>query len=219
MPESIAARMERPLYRGVSHLYGFFVVLGAVPVLVAFAPSFRASVAASVYGAGLLAMFGCSALFHRTRLSPRATKWLERLDHSAIYLCIAGSYTPFCLLLRGASGPLLLSVVWAGAGMGVLRALFWVDAPHWLSVVLYLMVGWALLPFVPQAWNELGPLSLLLLLVGGVFYSGGAVVFAAKRPDPSPSVFGYHEVFHAAVVVASACHFIAVVVAVKQLGS
>src|SRR6185295_1119789 len=129
MAESIAVPVGKPLYRGVSHLYGFFVVLGAVPVLVAFAPSFRASVAAVVYGAGLLAMFGCSALFHRTNLSPGATKWLERLDHSAIYLCIAGSYTPFCLVMRGANGPLLLSVVWTGAGMGILRALFWVDAP------------------------------------------------------------------------------------------
>jgi hemolysin III len=162
-------------------------------------------------------MYACSAVFHRTNLSPRATKWLERLDHSAIYLCIAGSYTPFCLLLQGDGGVLLLSVVWAGAGMGVLRALFWVDAPHWLSVVLYLVVGWAVLPFVPQLWHRLGPEGLELLFVGGVLYTTGGVVFAAKRPDPSPSVFGYHEVFHALVVVASACHFAAVVVAMKHL--
>lgn len=217
MTEMIAARVGKPLYRGVSHQYGFFVVLGAVPVLVSFAPTYQASVAAAVYGFGLLAMYACSALFHRTNLSPRATKWLERLDHSAIYLCIAGSYTPFCLLLQGAGGPLLLTVVWTGAGLGILRALFWVDAPHWLSVVLYLVVGWALLPFVPQAWRILGPAGLLLLLAGGIFYSSGAVVFAAKRPDPSPSVFGYHEVFHAFVVVASACHFAAVVFAMKHL--
>jgi hemolysin III len=218
MIETIVAPAGKPLYRGVSHQYGFFVVLGAAPVLVAFAPSFQASVAAAVYGAGLLAMYACSALFHRTNLSPRATKWLERLDHSAIYLCIAGSYTPFCLLLEGAGGPLLLSVVWAGAAAGILRALFWVDAPHWLSVVLYLVVGWAVLPFVPQLWQMLGPPGLLLLFLGGVLYSAGAVVFAAKRPDPSPRVFGYHEVFHAFVVVASVCHFAAVVVAMKLLG-
>jgi hemolysin III len=219
MTETIAARVEKPLYRGVSHQYGFFVVLGAVPVLVAFAPTSQASIAAAVYGAGLLAMYACSAIFHRTNLSPRATKWLERLDHSAIYLCIAGSYTPFCLLLKGDGGLLLLSVVWAGAGMGMLRALFWVDAPHWFSVVLYLVVGWAVLPFVPQLWHRLGPAGLGLLFLGGVLYSLGGAVFAAKRPDPSPRVFGYHEVFHAFVVVASVCHFAAVVVAMKQLGT
>lgn len=216
MTDSVAVRMEKPLYRGVSHQYGFFVVLGAVPTLVAFAPSFRASLAAAVYGAGLLAMFGCSALYHRTTLSPRATKWLERLDHAAIYFCIAGSYTPFCLLpISG--GPILMAVVWSGAALGVLRALFWVDAPHWLSVVLYLVVGWAVLPFVGQLWPLIGPSGLLVLFLGGVSYSAGAVVFALKRPDPSPSVFGFHEVFHALVVVGSLCLFIAVVVAVKQL--
>jgi hemolysin III len=218
MTESLAVRIEKPLYRGISHLYGFFVVLGAVPTLVAFAPSPRASLAAAVYGAGLLAMFGCSALYHRTQLSPRATRWLERLDHSAIFLCIAGSYTPFCLLPM-AGGPILLAVVWTGAALGVLRALFWVDAPHGLSVVLYLVVGWALLPFVPQLWRVLGPAGLSLLFAGGVLYSAGAVVFALKRPDPRPAVFGFHEVFHACVVVASICHFIAVAAAVKQLGA
>jgi hemolysin III len=216
MTETFAVPVGKPLYRGISHLYGFFVVLGAVPTLVAFAPSARASIAAAVYGAGLLAMFGCSALYHRSRLSPRATRWLERLDHSAIYVCIAGSYTPFCLLPL-AGGPALLVVVWAGAALGVLRALLWVDAPHWLSVVLYLVVGWAVLPFLPSLWHVLGPAGLLLLFAGGVLYSAGAVVFALKRPDPAPAVFGFHEVFHAFVVVASACHFIAVAVAVKQL--
>jgi len=219
MTETLAAALPvgKPLYRGVSHQYGFFVVLGAAPVLVAFAPTFQASIAAAVYGAGLLAMYACSALFHRTNVSPRATKWLLRLDHSAIFLCIAGSYTPFCLLLKGDGGLLLLSAVWAGAGMGLLRALFWVDAPPWVVVVLYLVVGWAVLPFVPQLWSRLGPAGLLLLFLGGVLYSAGGVVFAARRPDPSPSVFGYHEVFHAFVVVASVCHFAAIVVAMKHL--
>jgi hemolysin III len=216
MTETLGAQLGKPLYRGISHLYGFFVVLGAVPTLVAFAPGLRAKVAATVYGFGLLAMFGCSALYHRTSLSPRATKWLERLDHSAIFLCIAGSYTPFCLLLdRG--GLLLLTVVWAGAGFGVLRALFWVDAPHWLSVVLYLVVGWIVLPFIPQLWHRLGPPGLVLLFTGGVLYSLGAVVFAMKRPDPYPRTFGFHEVFHAFTVVASVCHFVAVALAVKHM--
>jgi hemolysin III len=206
----------RPLYRGVSHQYGFFVVLGAVPVLVAFAPSQRASLAAAVYGASLMAMFGFSALYHRTTLSPQATKWLERLDHSAIFLFIAGSYTPFCLVLGGA-GPQLLAVVWIGASLGVLRALFWVDAPRWITVALYLAVGWTVLPFTSRLWNLLGPAGILLLFAGGVLYSAGAVVFARRRPDPSPEVFGYHEVFHALVVIASVCHFIAVAGAVKQL--
>jgi len=213
---AVAAQEAKPLYRGVSHQYSFFVVLGAVPTLVAFAPSFRASVAAAVYGAGLLAMLGCSALYHRTRLSPRATKWLERMDHSAIFICIAGSYTPFCLLLRS-GGPVLLAVVWSGAVMGVLRALFWVDAPHALSVVLYLVVGWSIAPFIPELHQVMGLSGLLVVFAGGLFYTAGAVVFALKRPDPAPTVFGFHEVFHALTIVASLCLFIAVVAAVKQL--
>jgi len=218
-PRAIAmaavAEEGKPLYRGVSHQYAFFVVLGAVPTLVAFAPSFRASVVAAVYGAGLLAMLGCSTLYHRARVSPRANKWLERMDHSAIFLCIAGSYTPFCLLLR--SGPLLLSVVWAGAAVGVLRGLFWVDAPRPLSVALYLLVGWSIVPFIPELYQVIGLPALLLVFAGGAFYSAGAMVFALKRPDPAPAVFGFHEVFHAFTIVASLCLFIAVVVAVKQL--
>jgi hemolysin III len=220
MTESLAVPlMVKPLYRGVSHLYGFFVALGAAPVLVVFAPSFRASVAAAVYGAGLLTMLGCSALFHRTNVSPNATKWLLRMDLSAIFLCIAGSYTPFCLLMGGRAGSLLLAVVWIGAGLGLLRSLFWVGAPVWLSVVLYLVVGWCLVPFVPRLWSILGAPVLVVMFAGGVFYSVGAVVLAAKRPDPSPAVFGYHEVFHALVVLGSVCLFAAVVVAVKLLRS
>lgn len=213
---SMSAYGPRPLYRGISHQYGFFVVLGAVPVLVGFAPSARASLAAAIYGASMLAMFGVSALYHRTNLSPRATKWLERLDHSAIFLFIAGTYTPFCLVL-GNDGPKLLAVVWGGAAVGVLRSLFWIDAPRWITVALYLLVGWAVVPFIPQFRGIIGLTGILLLAAGGVCYSAGAVVFARRRPDPAPDVFGYHEVFHALTIVASVCMFIAVAGAVKRL--
>ena len=216
MIDSHTWRGARPLFRGVSHQYGFFVVLGAVPVLVGFAPGPRAAIAAAVYGASLLAMFGFSALYHRTNFSPRTTKWLERLDHSAIFIFIAGSYTPFCLVL-GPQGLILLAVVWTGAGLGVLRALFWVDAPRWLTVALYLLMGWTMLPFLPRLASLVAPSGLILLFVGGVLYSVGGMVFALKRPDPRPEIFGFHEIFHALVTVACLCHFIAVADAVKQL--
>lgn len=211
-------REAKPLLRGVSHQFGFFVVLGAAPTLLAFASGPRATVGALVYGLSLMAMLGFSTLYHRTNPSLRVEKWLERLDHSAIFLFIAGSYTPFCLLL-GERGPLLLAIVWTGALLGVLRSLFWVDAPRWISVTLYLVVGWTILPFIGELASRLGTAGIVLLFVGGVLYSIGAVVFALGRPNPFPKVFGFHEIFHAFVVAACVLHFIAVAQAVMRLSA
>jgi len=211
-----AVALPKPRYRGISHQFGFFAVLGAAPTLMAFATGTRAVAGAMVYGLSLMAMLGFSTLYHRTNPSLRVEKWLERLDHSAIFIFIAGSYTPFCLLLEE-RGPLLLSIVWTGAVLGVLTSLFWIDAPRWIAVTLYLVVGWTILPFVGHLWSRLGSTGIALLVVGGVLYSVGAVVFARERPDPLPRVFGFHEVFHALVVVACICHFVAVGQAVMRL--
>ena len=208
----------KPLYRGVSHLFGFFVVLGAAPTLVAFAQGSRATLAATVYGLSLAAMLGFSALYHRSGAPPRIERWLERADHSAIFVFIAGSYTPFCLLLRD-QGPILLAIVWSGALFGVLQALFWINAPRWVSVPIYLVVGWTVVPFVPKLWAALGATGVMLLFAGGVLYSVGGVVFAMGKPNPWPRHFGFHEIFHALVVVACVCHFVAVATALKRMGS
>lgn len=206
-------RPAKPLYRGSSHLFGFFTVLGAAPVLFAFAPSARAALGAAIYGLSMVAMLGVSALYHRTNPSLRVEKWLERLDHSTIFLFIGGTYTPFCLLLEN---DVLLIIVWSGVALGVLRSLFWVDAPHWISVSLYLLVGWTILPFVGQLWGLLGATGVVFLFAGGVLYTLGAVVFARKQPDPWPETFGFHEIFHAFVVVACLFHFVAVTAAVQR---
>lgn len=201
-PRAVALRASKPLYRGSSHLFGFFTVLGAAPVLFAFAPSARAAVGAAIYGLSLVSMLGVSALYHRTRLSPRVEKWLERLDHSTIFLFIGGTYTPFCLLL---GNDVLLIVVWSGVALGVLRSLFWVDAPHGISVALYLLVGWTILPFVGQLWSVLGPTGVVFLFVGGVLYTLGAVVFHFDE-----KIAYAHFVWHLLVLGASGCHFVAV---------
>jgi len=207
---------EKPLLRGVSHEFAFFVALGASGVLVAFAPFGKGTAAAAVYGGTLMFMLGASALYHRLPAAQSVKVWLERMDHSAIFVFIAGTYTPFCLVI-GSQGTLLLSTIWAAAALGVARALFWVGAPRALSVALYLLVGWAVVPFLPALWRAIGPSGVVLLAIGGGIYSAGAVVFALKRPNPFPGVFGFHEVFHAAVILASALHFVAVARAITHL--
>jgi hemolysin III len=188
----------------------FAALAGWAGLADAAAPEARAAI--HVYGASLFALFAVSALYHRPTWSPRARAWMRRLDHSAIFLLIAGTYTPIGPLL-GARGTSLVAVVWIGAGLGVLQSILWVRAPKPLVALLYVGLGWAVLPVIPALRSTLGAGSLALLGGGGVAYTAGAVVYATRRPDPFPRVFGYHEVFHALVVVAAACHF-AVVAAV-----
>jgi hemolysin III len=143
--------------------------------------------------------------------------WMRRLDHSAIFLLIAGTFTPLCLLLGDGRARTLLAVVWVGAGLGILRALLWPRAPRAVATVLYVLLGWAAVPLVPAMWRTLGPVSLLLLATGGLLYTVGAVIYAARRPDPFPRVFGYHEVFHLLVIAAAGLHFAVAAGAVRAL--
>ena len=201
----------RPRLRGVSHQFAFFVALGAALVLIATTTSLRAALAVGVYGATLLAMLGVSASYHRGSWTARIRERWRRADHAMIFAFIAGTYTPLCVLgLDRGVGPRLLALVWACAGLGILRALVWPDAPRAVSAALYLAVGWLVVVYLPEVTSALDPIAQALLLAGGVFYTAGAVVYAARRPDPLPAVFGYHEVFHALVIVACACHFAAV---------
>jgi hemolysin III len=207
----------KPLLRGVSHEIAAGVALAGLVALVLLAPGPRGRVAALVYGLSLVALFSVSALYHRPTWSPRARLWMRRLDHSAIFLLIAGTFTPLCLLLGDTRARTMLAVVWAGAGLGILRALVWPRAPRVVATALYLLLGWAAVPLVPAMYRALGGASLALLAAGGVLYSVGAVIYATRRPDPFPRVFGYHEVFHALVIAAAGLHFAVAAGAVRAL--
>jgi hemolysin III len=199
----------KPALRGVSHLVAFFVALVAGPILVAQATTNLARVTTSVYAVSLVALFGCSALLHRGNWSDAQRRWLRRLDHSTIFLFIAGTYTPVTALsLDTGLARLILVTVWLGAIAGIGVTMFWIDAPRWITAGCYVVVGWVALLAIVPLWSALGPARFALLAGGGLLYTLGAVVYARKKPDPVPHVFGYHEVFHALVIAAVICHYV-----------
>jgi hemolysin III len=199
-----------PGLRGVSHAWAFWCALVAGSVLALYAPSAEARAAAAVYGAGMCVLFAGSALYHRWRCGPRLRTLLCRIDHSAIFVFIAASYTPVSLLvLDGATGTALLSAAWAGALAGVTLSLVWIRAPRVLFAGTYVALGWVVLIAMPDLVSRLPLAPLILFAGGGVLYTVGAVVYATRRPDPWPRVFGFHEVFHALVIAAAAMHFVA----------
>jgi hemolysin III len=200
----------KPLLRGVSHeIAAAFAVAGAI-ALVRASTGLRGTLAAAVYGFALTAQFAISALYHRPRWGDRARLMMRRFDHAAIFLLIAGTYTPFCLLLAPETGYPLLAVVWSGALAGMVLSVLWPLAPKWLMALLTVALGWAIVPTFPAMLSAIGWRGVSLLAAGGVAYTVGAVVYATRFPDPSPRVFGYHEVFHALVIAAAICHFSAV---------
>lgn len=211
--ESLAA-LVKPRMRGWIHTWATGVAALAVVALVIAAAgvSTTAIWATLVYGLTVCALFGTSAVYHRVTWSTtRARIRMKRLDHSMIFLFIAGSYTPFALLgLPERTGRILLTVVWAGALAGVALKLLWPMAPRWVGVPLYLLLGWAIVPVIGQLLDAAGALPVLLLLIGGLAYSAGAVLYATRWPNPWPTVFGHHEFFHAATVLAALAHYIAV---------
>jgi hemolysin III len=199
-----------PLLRGVSHAWAFWFALAGAVVLILLAPTATAVTAAAIYGAGLCALFAGSALYHRWRWDPRWRPLLRRVDHSTIFIFIAASYTPVALLvLHGALSWVVLGIAWGGAAAGVFFSLAWIDAPRWLTAATYLALGWVAVIALPQLAGKLGAAPFALIAVGGALYSIGAVVYALRRPDPWPRVFGFHEVFHAFVIAAAVCHFVA----------
>jgi hemolysin III len=196
----------KPLLRGVSHEVAAGAALAAWVVLAVLAPTPRGRAAALVYGGSLFTLFAVSALYHRPTWKPRARAVMRRLDHSAIFVLIAGTYTPLCLLLGGTSGTRLLALVWAGAFLGVVKSVVWAHAPRVVVATLTVALGWAVVPVVPALDALLGGAGVGLLMGGGVLYTLGAIVYATRRPNPFPRVFGYHEIFHALVVAAAALH-------------
>jgi hemolysin III len=207
----------KPLLRGVSHEIAAAFALIAWSMLAGAAGSERARIAAHVYGLSLFTLFAVSATYHRPTWRPRMRLVMRRLDHSAIFLLIAGTYTPFCLLLPNSGGTLLLRIVWGGAIAGILQSVFWVRAPKWLVAALYVLLGWIVVPVLPVLRGSLGAATVGLLALGGAAYTLGAVIYATRRPDPFPRVFGYHEVFHALVIFAAACHLAVVAGAIRLL--
>jgi hemolysin III len=203
--------LPRPRLRGVFHQYAFFASLITGAVLILVAPTRKATTAAAIYAASVSGLFGASALYHRISWRPATRRWMRRLDHSMIFVLIAGTYTPFALLvLHGTLATVVLVVVWGGALAGVFLKLAWVDAPKWLMAVIYVALGWVGAATAPQLVSDAGIGAVALLAAGGLLYTAGAVIYALRRPDPRPKVFGYHEIFHILVIVAAATHYAAI---------
>jgi hemolysin III len=207
-------REVKPALRGVLHQWAFLIAVTAGATLVLLAPKGEARIAAAIYAFSLAAVLGTSALYHRVNWSRAAVRsWMRRLDHSMIFLLIAGTVTPFAaLVMEGPLATALLMGVWSAAAAGIVLELVWTEAPNWVSAAVYVAVGWIGAAGFPEIWAKAGFGAGALVALGGILYTAGAVVYARQRPDPSPSVFGYHEVFHMLVVVAAVAHFTAIAV-------
>jgi hemolysin III len=207
---------SKPRFRGRIHQIAFFTSLPAGVTLVMLAEGWQARVAALVYAVSLTAVLGSSAAYHRGSWTPPALRRMKRLDHSMIFVLIAGSYTPVALLvLHGPWTVVILSVVWAGAAAGVTLKLIRIDGFHAITGVLYMTLGWLALVVFPQMIHGMPRSGLVLAVLGGLLYTAGAIVFATKRPDPAPSVFGFHEVWHAFMTAAAVCHFAMIAILVR----
>lgn len=201
----------KPLLRGWLHLVSFFLALPAAAVVIGLADTPRGQTAALVYGSGLVALFGVSGSYHRGRWSDATRRLMQRLDHGTIFVMIAGSYTPLCLLaLRGWVAWTLLAVVWAGAAAGFVLAFLSGRGANVARSALYIVLGWLSVLAAPQLVDHLSVAQLALIAVGGLLFTVGAIFLATRWPDPFPRVFGYHEVWHALVVAAVICHFVAI---------
>src|SRR5688572_6931425 len=201
----------KPLLRGWMHLVCFFLAIPAAVLVIALAGSGRGRVGAVVYAIGLVALFGVSGLYHRLRWSDARRRLMQKLDHGTIFVMIAGSYTPVCLMvLDGWVRWTMLAIAWTGAAVGFLLAFTGGKASRVVRSTLYIGLGWAAVAAVPQMWGNMSITELVLIAVGGVLFTVGSVFLLTRWPDPFPRVFGYHEVWHALVVAAVACHFVAI---------
>jgi hemolysin III len=218
-PTLLAAPPVKPRLRGVLHQYAFFLSVPCGAALILAASGGRARMAAAIYAAAVSALLGTSALYHRVTWRPSARRWMRRLDHSMIFVLIAGTYTPVALLaLKGSLADAILIVLWAGAAGGVLFKLLWIDAPKWLLAAIYVVLGSVSAAVLGQLPAAIGWLGVAGLAAGGVLYTVGAAVYASGRPNPAPAVFGYHEVFHVLVIAAAALHYAVIAFAVLPRG-
>lgn len=204
----------KPRLRGWLHAYAAGVSIASGAALIAVAAALRGGVAAlvtAIYCATVTLLFGTSALYHRLHWSPKAQRVMKRLDHSMIFVFIAGTYTPIAALTLP-EGPMIavLIAVWSGALVGVSLQMFWPGAPRWLSAPCYIALGWVAVFVFPDLLHNAGVAAFVLIAIGGVVYTLGAIVYATKRPNPWPGVFGFHEVFHLCTLVAALCHYVAI---------
>ena len=210
-PDWLANARRRPRFRGVLHQYAFFASLVVGAALVVGAQDGAPRVSAFVFAASVAAMLGISALYHRVVWPPAPRRWMRRLDHAAIFLLIAGTYTPFGLVaLDGGWRVTVLAIAWIGALAAIVLKVAWIDAPRWVAALVAVCLGWVGAVALPEVHDAVGLTPLMLLGAGGLLYSAGALIYALRRPDPAPSIFGYHELFHALVVAAAACQYVAV---------
>lgn len=201
---------QKPTWRGWIHAATFPAAIALGVILVVMADGVLAKATSAVFFASSLLLFGISALYHRINWSPKVKLLFKRLDHANIFLLIAGTYTPLAALgLPPEKATLLLSLVWAGAALGIGFRVFWVGAPRWLYVPLYLALGWAAMMYVVDFFQVV-PVSMILVFVGGMFYTVGAIMYGLKRPNPVPGVFGFHELFHSCTLLAFLCHWTAI---------
>lgn len=214
------AESVKPRMRGVLHEVAFFASLVSGAWLVWDAPTTSSKLICLVYACSIALLFGVSALFHRHTWGPIGRRRMRRADHSTIFVAIAGSYTAVAgIALTGWARTTVLLIVWIGAALGITLRQVWLDAPKWVIALPYVVVGWAAVAVLPQLYRALGPPGFVILLLGGLAYSAGAGVYAAKRPNPIPGVFGYHEVFHALTIVGATLHFVVIAVFVLPLAS
>ena len=208
----------KPKWRGWLHAATAPLTLAAGIVLIALSPNTATRVGSSIFAASALVLFTVSAIYHRGTWSPRMWAFLRRFDHANIFLLIAGSYTPFTLLLlEGRERTTLLTIVWVGAALGILFRIFWAGAPRWLYTPIYIALGWAAVFYFREFVANGGVAVVTLLAVGGLLYTVGGIVYGLQRPNPSPAWFGFHEVFHALTIVAFFTHYVGVSIATYSL--
>jgi hemolysin III len=207
------ATMAKPLLRGVLHQAAFAVSLVIGTLLILGAQGGSRHTAAAIFAGSVAACFGASALYHRVSWTPRLRRWMRRVDHAGIYLLIAGTYTPVCLVVLDGSWRLaVLSAVWVGAVAAIALKFLWIAAPRWVAALIATALGWASAALLPELATHLSPVAIALLGLGGIAYTAGAVIYARRRPDPAPAVFGYHELFHSLTIVGVACQYVAIAV-------
>lgn len=211
--------LARPLLRGVLHQVAFSASLVVGTLLIVGADGARRHVAAAVFAGAVAACLGASALYHRITWTPRLRLWMRRVDHAGVYVLIAGTYTPVCLLvLTGTWRWVVAAVVWTGAAAAAILKFVWVAAPKWLAAAIGIALGWTGVAVMPQLATRLDPAAVALLGSGGIVYTAGAIVYARRRPDPIPTVFGYHELFHLLTLIAVSCQYVAIAFFIVRSG-
>ena len=222
--ERLAGTVREVIHEVKPHLRGWLyaatapLALAAGIVLVVLSPTPMTRIGSGIFAASALALFTASATMHRGRWSPRTGLWLRRIDHSSIFLLIAGSYTPFTLLLlHGQDRATLLWVAWGGATLGIAFRIFWTGAPRWLYTPIYMALGWAAVFYLPAFFDRASTSVIALMVLGGLLYTVGGVIYGIRRPNPSPRWFGFHEVFHTLTILAFATHYVGVSIATYSL--